>query len=294
VAREGVDRLVLLDNLVSRIDSLGLRPDTLAVLLEVLEDPTADASRLVPVVESDPALLAGLLKLCNSSLYHRPRRIGTAREALVMTGNLTFARLCLALGLEGVLGRELPGYGLPSEDLWKHSLVTAHGAAAYATAMGLRGLRDRAFSAGLLHDIGKLVLDGELAQRRPAPAADVQQAEPGPTLEDERAVLGCDHAEAGAALLARWNLPEVIVAAVRWHHDPDLAGEHRPLAEAVNCAERIAHFAGELHPTAESIEAWVAGTFDAARVPTGTACRLVSSALTRRGNLLALAAAPVA
>ncbi|HPF70481.1 MAG TPA: HDOD domain-containing protein [Candidatus Krumholzibacteria bacterium] len=294
-----------LDELVRRAGSLGAHPDALALLIGIMDDPMVDAHSLVPIVECDPGLTAGLLRLCNSSLYNYQRRIGTVREALVLVGNLTFARLCFALSLEAVLRRDLPGYALDTDTLWKHSLVTAYGSASLVMAMGLRNQRDRAFTAGLLHDIGKLVLEPELAARRPAPAADVPVTEPGDahpcddaaggivSLGCERLLTGYDHAEAGGALLDSWGLPPAICEAVRWHHVPELAGEHERLAEAVHYAERISHFAGDLRGAAASIDEWVADTMEAALVPVEAARRLVGSVLTRQGNLLALAAGPI-
>ncbi len=292
-----------LQDLVARVNGLGARGDALISLVEIMDNPVVDARTLVPIVERDPSLTAGLLKLCNSSLYSFQRCIGTPREALVMVGNLTFARLCFALSLEPVLKRNLPGYGQDLDGLWKHSLITAYGAASLVMAMGQGDLRDRAFTAGLLHDIGKLVLEPVIAARRAGSADGRWAAEPGGpaaavavapvSLGGERTLTGYDHAEAGAALLEHWRLPGQIVAAVRWHHVPELAGEHADLAEAVHLAERIAHFVETVRLTAYGVEAWVADNFDAAVVPLDPVRRLIGSVLARQGNLLSMAAGPL-
>ncbi len=291
-----------LQELVARLPNPGVRRGALVSLIEIMENPMVDAGRLVPLAERDPGLTAGLLKLCNSSLYNFPRRIGSPREALVLVGNLTFARLCFALSLEPVLRRDLPGYGQELDELWKHSLITAYGAASLVIAMGQSDLRDRAFTAGLLHDIGKLVLDPVLAVRRAGfaeragatePGGPVMMAPPGVTLGCERELTGYDHAEAGAALLEDWQLPPAVVAAVRWHHVPELAGADAALAEAVHLAEQTAHFVVGIRTAAQSVEEWVADTFDSALLPLEPVRRLIGSMLARQGNLFSLAAGPL-
>ena len=282
-----------LSELVARVGRLPAGREALATLTAILEDPLVETARLLPVVERDPGLAAGLLRLCNSPYYGFRRRIGTPREALALVGNLAFARLALSLTLEPVLARGLPGYGEDTGRLWEHSLVTAYGAAALAVAMGRRDQRDRAFTAGLLHDVGKLVLDPELAAARRRDGADAPR--PGTvTLAVERTLAGWDHGEAGGALLASWGLPAAVAAAVRWHHVPELAADHADLAEAVHLAEKIAHFAAGIRDAAAGVEAWVADTVDPAVVPWEAVRRLVSAVLIRQGSPLALVAGAAA
>lgn len=288
-----------LQDLVASATSLDARTESLTALVDIIDDPMIEARRLVPIVEADPGLTVALLKLCNSSMYNFQRRIGSPREALVLVGNLTFARLCFALSLEPVLRRDLPGYGLDLDGLWKHSLTTAYGAASLVRAMGQSELRDRAFTAGLLHDIGKLVLDPEL-DRLGNGFVDVETAaEPGDvpdvgglTRAQERQLTGYDHAEAGAALLESWDLPEQTVSAVRWHHDPERAGAHESLAYALFIAEKVSGFS-ELETDERSLELWLAGTFDPDLVPLDPIRSLVGNVNAKRQNILALAAGPI-
>jgi HD-like signal output (HDOD) protein len=98
-----------LQDLIATAPGLSARPDSVASLMDIIEDPVVEADQIVPIIERDPGLTAGLLKLCNSPVYSFRRRIGSPREALVLVGNLTFARLCFALSLEPVIHRDLPG-----------------------------------------------------------------------------------------------------------------------------------------------------------------------------------------
>ncbi len=115
-------------------------------LLEIVDDPVVEVTRLLPIVERDAGLTAGLLKLCNSPMYNFKRRIGSPREALVLVGNLTFARMCFTLAMKPVLERDLPVYSLGLDELWRHCLGTAYGAAFLVKVSGRGPARGMGFS----------------------------------------------------------------------------------------------------------------------------------------------------
>ncbi len=229
--------IATLQELVAQTYELASLPETTVRLLRLLDDPTVEAQRLVDVIGSDPAMTANLLKLCNSAYYGRRRQIGSVKEAVVMLGNKTVVTLAFATSMGKVLQGELAGYGLGKDDLWRHSLAVAYGAAAVVTELEDFELRDRAFTAGLVHDIGKLLLNPLLVERLEWSAGETRSLEP--FIEVEREALGFDHAEAGAALADSWHLPEALAAAIRWHHDPEAATSHRALAAAVAAANSI-------------------------------------------------------
>ncbi len=274
-----------LQTLITSVPSLSARPDSVISLLEIIEDPVVDVEKLLPIVDHDPGLTAGLLKLCNSPLYNFKRRIGSSRDALVLVGNLTFARLCFTLSLEPVLHSDLPGYELDLDKLWKHSLATAYGAAFLVKSIGLGDLRDRAFTAGLLHDIGKLVLDHDLAKYKPESCPKI-------TREIERQCSGFDHAEAGAALLESWNVPMQVVSAVRWHHSPLQASENKRLAMAVSVANEVGNFATRLGPCSAIVDKWVERTFESSAFPLEIISNLAATLAAKNKNIMALALGP--
>lgn len=226
-----------LQELITATHELASLPQTTARLLELLEDPTVEAVQLLDVIGRDPGLTANLLRLCNSAYYGRRREVGTLLEALVMLGNRTVLTLAFATSMGKVLRGDLAGYGLRKDDLWRHCLAVAFGSAAIVRDEGHENLRDRAFTAGLVHDIGKLLLDRLLARRlewEGVPGDERQQA------EVERQVVGFDHAEAGAALAGAWRFPEQLVAAIRWHHEPEAAEGDTSLVRVVQAADVIA------------------------------------------------------
>ena len=109
-----------LQDLIAAAPDLSARPESVVSLLEIVDDPVVEVTRLLPIVERGPGPTAGLLKLCNSPMYNFKRRIGSPREALVLVGNLTFARMCFTLAMKPVLERDLPAYSLGLDELWRH------------------------------------------------------------------------------------------------------------------------------------------------------------------------------
>jgi len=274
-----------LKELITAAPGLSARPDSVISLLEIIEDPVVDVEKLLPIVEQDPGLTAGLLKLCNSPLYNFKRRIGSPRDALVLVGNLTFARLCFTLSLEPVLHNDMPGYNLDLDDLWQHSLATAYGSAFLTKAIGRADLRDRAFTAGLLHDIGKLVLAHGLDE---AGAGGTGQI----TRSIEKQTTGFDHAEAGAALLESWDVPAQVVHAVRWHHDPLRADQDKRLVMAVSVANEVGHFAINLKAGSSAVEQWVEKSFSGCALPQESIANLAGRISSANRNILSLALGP--
>ncbi len=226
-----------LKELIAGTHELAALPQTTARLLELVEEPDVEASRLLRVIELDPALTANLLKLCNSAYYGRRREAGTVGEALLVLGTRTVVTLAFATSMGKVLRGDLNGYGMAKDDLWRHALAVACGAATIVADEGREELRDRAFTAGLVHDIGKLLLDRILARGM---EWEPLVAGPPEWLEVERQVAGFDHAEAGAALADHWRFPEALVEAIRAHHEACPPGAPLDLAAAVRAADAVA------------------------------------------------------
>lgn len=235
-----------LQDIIEATGELPALPSTTARLLRLLDDESAAADAVLDVIGHDPSLTANLLKLANSAYYGLRRQVGTLREALVMLGNRTVVQLAFAASLGDVLRGPLAGYRLERDTLWRHSLAVAVGAAHLAGAAGDRALRERAFTGGLVHDIGKLVLNAPLKarlQQLPQTAGfDV-------LLRSEREILGFDHAEAGRALAVSWNFPAGLVAVIGHHHEPLAAvaaggGDVPMLLRAVAAANLVASRAG--------------------------------------------------
>ena len=222
---------------VRQVRDLPALPATVVRVMQIAGDPKAGIADVAKVLVSDQALAARVLKLANSAFYGASRRIATVSDAVVILGMRTTRNLVMACGCHELLEPEVAGYGLPRGALLRHSLACAAAAQALAKRTKYRGVEE-AFVAGLLHDIGKVVMN--LYLRDQFLQVLIRAASGEITYADaERAVFSFDHAEAGAYLLERWNLPAALVSAVRCHHSPLEAPTDSPLPCLVHVADAI-------------------------------------------------------
>ena len=206
---------------IAQANKLPAPSPSVARLLALLTQPEVDNEDLIQVVSQDGVLCAKLLGLCNAAAYGLATPVGSVDQAVMYLGHGEIHRLVMAVAFGGPLSRELPGYAIGSRELWKHSLLSAYMAAEVAARMpGLVTDPSIAYTAGLIHDIGKIVLSQGLDPAAQAAVLELIERGERPLLEAERAVLGTDHAEVGACLLRQWKLPEVLIEAVANHHRP--------------------------------------------------------------------------
>ncbi len=230
-----------LQELVNATTELAALPATTLKLLELLDEPAVAADQVLNIISKDPSLTANLLKLCNSAYYGVRRQVGSVKEALILLGNQTVVTLAFATSMGDILRGKLASYGLAKDEMWHHALATALAAGFLTEQTGRKELKDRAFTSGLVHDIGKLLLDGPLSQQ----AEQLPAGAHGLALtEAERKILGFDHCEAGAALATAWHFPPVLATAIFHHHRPDAAKEHGEMVRAVYVANLVAESLG--------------------------------------------------
>ncbi len=182
-------------------------------LRDALLDPDIEISEVAELVERDPAMSAKILQLVNSAFFSRVRRITNVRDAVSFLGLSLLQGLVLQIGLFGAMEDRLSGMSL--EEASQHGLTVATAARRIAD----RDCADAAFTSGLLHDVGKLLLAVQFGARYAEIMATARRCgESLMALEQSR--LGVTHPEAGAYLLGVWGLPDVVVEGVAWHHEP--------------------------------------------------------------------------
>jgi putative nucleotidyltransferase with HDIG domain len=214
-----------------------------ARLVGLLAQPEADNDEIIRVVQMDSVLSAKLLALCNSAAFGA-RAIGSIDQAVLHLGHREVFRLAISLGCGAAVAPALPGYGMEANALWRHSLLTALVTAPVMAALPVPAVEPGvAYTAGLLHDIGKVVLGQVLEVSSQARIRELVLRDDCALVEAERQVIGIDHAELGAWLLEKWRLPDVIVEAVAHHHVPVLEPRVQ-LSAVVHIADMLAHQAG--------------------------------------------------
>ena len=230
--------------LVSRLEELPPLPAVAARVLALADDERASALDLAQVIATDQALTAKLIRISNSAFYGFARRISSVREAVVVLGFRQVRQVALSTSLMNAF--RLPPSVSDAFDIdlfWGHSVVVA--VAAEAIAKRTRaGRPEDAFTAGILHDVGRLVLcllEPDEFREAVTLARDLRQ----PLDETERLVLGLSHAAVGRALAERWKFPAHLVDAIELHSEP-LVPERDGIAGAVAQADRLANHYGLL------------------------------------------------
>jgi putative nucleotidyltransferase with HDIG domain len=223
-----------LQQLVQTIRDLPALPEVVVRVMRMADDPRSDAQSIARVIATDQAMTARVLKLANSAFYGLPRRVSTLSEAVVILGFRTIKNLAIAASTFELLNREIAGYWLQRGELWRHSLACAIGAQLIAQRVRLP-VTEEAFVAGLLHDIGKVAINLFVREQYEQIMERALQDRI-PFVEAEQAVLGFNHAMAGALIAEKWNLPPSLVAVIQYHHQPS----HAPGAEGIVFAVHLA------------------------------------------------------
>lgn len=227
----------LREQILLRIPEIPALPAAASHALRLVQDPDVGVGAVMEVIEYDPVLTAEVLRLANTAYFAGPRSVSTLRDAGVLFGTQRILQLVMATSVFPIARHPLQGYDLPAGQLIRHSMAVAIGAEQIATQCG-RPVPGHAFTAGLLSDIGKLVL-GSFLEVDAGPIVALAHEE-GLSFEiAERRVLGIDHAEVGALVLETWNMPENIVDVVRWHHDPDRSAGDHFVADLVHAASHL-------------------------------------------------------
>jgi putative nucleotidyltransferase with HDIG domain len=230
--------------LLTNIKKLPTFSTTVVRLSSILNDPDATVGEFESIILPDVALTANLLRLANSAFFGLPRRIGSTREAITLLGMKRVYELGAMAAIEAVVPDRLPGYGIDAASYWCHSVAVA--------VLSERLSKDRkliapalTFTAGLMHDIGKLVISQFLAEAQAA----LHQEMTGNNkslVESEREVLGTDHCEVGADIARAWNLPDEVALVATAHHDPDELNQGKGdiMVDLVHIADCVAHSLG--------------------------------------------------
>ncbi|MBK1680446.1 HDOD domain-containing protein [Rhodocyclus tenuis] len=223
-----------LEELIGHADAIPSLPEIVRHLIHSLDDDLADVDTLVHDINSDPAIVGRLLAAANSAAFGLSARIDSARQAFLVLGINRVSAIILGAAL-------LDRYHAGSPDfdarlLWRHTFGVAVCARVIAEASDEEP--ETAFTAGLLHDIGQLLMVS-VAPAAYARVLALQSEDDWSVLAAEHEVFGYNHAQAGGRLADYWRLPRDIAEAIAAHHEPDRFDS--TLGEIVHLAEALAH-----------------------------------------------------
>jgi len=225
---------------LARIDDLPSSPAIAVEIDRLVSDPNSTVSEIESRILQDQALVAKLLRLVNSSFYGLPRPVTSVARAIPLAGMKTIRNLVFAVTTSPILEKNLPVYGYAGQGLWTHSLVTAIASQVICTELKVKGVSpEEVFVAGLLHDVGKLIL-GEFVMVEDDALVSGSEG----CRDRERELTGFDHAELGADIAAKWNMSEMLSALIAHHHEPENAGDFIDMALLVALADSVAKMLG--------------------------------------------------
>ncbi|MFO7878044.1 MAG: HDOD domain-containing protein [Desulfovermiculus sp.] len=220
-------------------NSLGLQPmpDVILQLQEALTDPKCSAITMAEVVDLNSGLSNQLLNLFNSSFFGLPRKIDSIMEAVTILGANQFAMTVLAQTVRSMF-KEIAPPSMNMKKFWRHSMACAVAARTLGKIKGGMNI-ERLFLAGLLHDIGRIILMDQFPELMRQARKNTEHGRK-PLYVAEAETIGMSHAWAGGMLLAEWKFPLLLEQAVRYHHQPAHSLYHQEAA-IVHTADVLVH-----------------------------------------------------
>lgn len=214
-------------------------PTSAVRLLELAANPNRDLTELVEVIVYDQVLTMKLLRAANSVISAAAMPVGSVQEALIRMGTAEVLTLAVASGARPIMEKSIAGYGLGEGALWRHSVAAAIGAESMQVFADVNWPSE-AFTAALLHDVGKIVMGRFLS---PLVIGFLKRAEDTDHLspmEAESLLLGVHHGQIGGLIAQHWNMPPRIVQGIIHHHNPDQALDI--ICDCTYAANQIAKF----------------------------------------------------
>lgn len=229
--------VINLTEILNKVEDLPTLSYVAQKVLQLTGNPGITVSDLADAITQDQVLTAKVLKMANSAYYGYSRRIFNINEAIMVLGFNGVRNLVMAASVYNIMDREIDGYLLPKGELWTHSMTTALFARSLSKKVD-SGLTEYAFISGLVHDIGKIVLNTFLKAQFTEVLERVK-TENVPFMEAEREILGFDHASVGAKVAEKWNLPAELSEAIALHHNPREAVINPKLTSVIHVADAL-------------------------------------------------------
>lgn len=227
--------LAILDK-IENISSIPTLPTVIERLTRLLQNPKTSAEEVGKAITTDQALASKVLKLVNSAFYGFPGRISTITHAIVILGFSTVKNVVLTASIFDAFRNKGEGSSVFNlEDFWLHSIACGATSLSIAKQLGLNE-KEECFIAGLIHDIGKIILCQYMPQEFNF-AIDQSRKNNQLFYDTERKLFDSTHEEVGGYLTERWKLPMDLQNAVKYHHNPQPKHEHYMIAAVVHCAD---------------------------------------------------------
>ncbi len=228
----------LIDDAIKQVTAIATLPEVTNRIVATVEDPKSSAGQLHKIVSHDPALVARILKVVNSSFYGLPGQIGSVDRAIVMLGLNAVKNLAVAASLGQLFRGMKLCDGYSAKDLWTHCIAVSVTARELARQLKLP-IVEEAFLAGMIHDLGILVALQVWPEKYATVCRQAMQTG-GDYCQIEREILGVDHQALGMALARQWKFPRPCQLVAGYHHRPmELSDDNRLLVTVIYAADTI-------------------------------------------------------
>lgn len=222
-----------------RVEELPALPEIYIKVTKLIDDISSTADQIGDIIQTDPSITIRILKLINSAYFGLTKPVTSITQTVTLLGNQRLKHILLGSVLERVF-KDIDTDQFSMEAFWQHSIKTA----IISRHLAMQNARiidhDALFTAGLLHDIGRLVIVGTFADRLDEIEALKSDKNMG-SAQAEREILGYDHTEVGEALLESWGLPYMLIQSVKNHHDIDHEGPFALASCIVYLSNQLSH-----------------------------------------------------
>jgi putative nucleotidyltransferase with HDIG domain len=212
-------------------------PQVALKILRLVEEDNYDLGAIADEVKKDQVISAKTLQLCNSALFSRGKPIDTLDHAILLLGRDLLVQLVVSAAVKGFFDLKGHGYSLCKGGLFYHAIGTAQVAAILAATAG-KATKASAYTAGLLHDIGKVVLDQYISSAFPLFYRNLVDLNKN-SIEVEQEILGIDHTKVGRMLAEKWSFPNSLIHVIEHHHSPENEETYSNLAHMVYLADLL-------------------------------------------------------
>ncbi len=224
------------------IEDLSTLPLVANNVIQLTQSPKSSALEVGAAISQDPALASKVLRIANSAFYGFPRKITTIHLAIVVLGFANIRNIVLTASISGMMSGKANNGNFDREAFWKHSVACAITAKLLAKRLGIKN-DEEVFLWGLLHDVGKIILDSHFREKF-SEVVHLVKKENILIRDAEKRILGFDHAEVGGMVCDRWNLPPALIKCIKMHHLPSQANESIRLVSIVHVADILCRAIG--------------------------------------------------